>query len=244
MTFQIHDQTSRSAELSQAILLYSGSGHAYATIHPVRERDGRPEIRAGRPIDSESLRAVCANLVKSSLLRSGVLPWNVLSVGLAHVVWWRPPGESHVFFDCRGDGIGRRNGTIPLPGLVFAVKQKSMKVFAVKGRERPTQESPLFHAPLMNVWEGGNVCTGSMPLPESSVAESIASWEAAFWQSAFSHPNHPKPVRYKGGIHQISSDLLDGRFKVFPARALNPLPENKTVGDLTDHLDELKGWLR
>ena len=52
----------------------------------------------------------------------------------------------------------------------------------------------------------------------------------------FSHPNHPKPVNYKGGIHAFSRDLLDGKFRKFPERVLRPI-KGMTLGLLVDKLD-------
>jgi PRTRC genetic system protein B len=120
---------------------------------------------------------------------------------------------------------------------VFVAKDKDMWAFALKGKARPTAETKLFHVPMMNVWENGKVCTGSVPLPSSTVAQSIKEWEDAFWNSHFTHPNHKRPVRYKGGIHAFCIDLLDGKFKEFPVRVLNAIP-NATLGALVERLDK------
>jgi PRTRC genetic system protein B len=234
MSFSVRDQEASYLKMDCAIMLYSSDqGYAkqrYATIHPVEiDENGAPVIRAGRPADLDSLKASVSELLSSSRVRSGVLPDNILSVGLDHIVWWQRPGRRSFFFDCRGkveDGaanVGQRAGEGLTPGLVFVAKGQDMMVFAVKGESRPEATTPLCHAPLMNVWSNGTVCTGSMPLPASTVAESVAAWESAFWNSNFSHPNHPKPVNYKGGIHQFSIDLLDGKFKKFPQRVLVPI---------------------
>ena len=240
MSFEVRDLTQSSATLSRAILLYTGEGHAYATVHPVDTSEGQPKIRAGIPADLNAIREICAQLAKSALLRSGVLPDRILSVGLEHVVWWQRPGHRHQFFSC-DKGVGVRNGKAPTPGIVFAVNKQSMFAFAVKGDERPTADTPLFHMPYMNVNEKGLVCTGSMPLPDQSIAATVQAWEDNYWNSAFSHPNHPRPVRYKGGIHALMTDLLDGKFRKFPAKALNPL-KGKTLGMLVDFLDGYGDW--
>lgn len=242
MSFDVCDMTQSNATLSRAILLYSGEGISYATIHPVSCKDGEaPQIRAGRPMSLQAVREICADLANSALLRSGVLPDTILSIGLEHVVWWQRPGIRHQFFDCAtGDSVsvGVRNGKAPTPGIVFAVCGKEMYAFAVKGDQRPLSDTPLFHMPYMNVWASGKVCTGSMPKPNDCVADSVLAWESAYWNSAFSHPNHPHPVRYKGGIHQLMIDLLDGKYRKFPSKALNPV-KGMTLGSFVGSLDKL-----
>lgn len=250
MSFEVLDCSAMSVKLTTAILLYEAnglrSGAVYATIHPVDCGDGSasPVIRAGRPADRTSLKAACASLLEVSRIRSGVLTDNVLSIGPEHVIWWQRPGVRTYFFDCRpaaDDGavsIGKRAGRAPTPGIVFVAQGQSLLAYAVKGAGRPDADTPLFHMPAMNVWEDGRVCTGSMPLPDSTVGQSILAWEASFWDSHFSHPNHPKPVRYKGGIHQFSIDLLDGKFSTFPQRVLCPI-KGLTLGRLVDRFDGL-----
>lgn len=250
--FGVSDNNAAGVQLQQAILLYGATSHSgsisYATIHPVdtAEGDASPVIRAGRPVDKVALREVVAGLLDASRVRSGVLPDNILSIGPDFVVWWERPCERTYYFDCRrgpegsdAASVGKRAGKGFVPGLVFVAKNQSMMVFAVKGSERPTLDTPLFHAPLMNVWVDGRVCTGSMPLPDSTMAESVATWSRSFWESNFSHPNHAKVVKYKGGIHAFTNDLLDGKFKKFPDRILQPI-KGRTLGGLVDQLDGVK----
>ena len=252
MSFEIYDCDARSVKLQSAILLYGSSNSydaiSYATIHRVEcgKGDTAPVIRAGRPVDRASLKAVCTGLMEASHVRSGVLPDNILSVGLEHIVWWQRPGQRTYFFDTRpgADGstnfnVGKRGGMALTPGLVFVAKDQNMMVFAVKGDVRPDAATPLHHAPLMNIYEDGRVCTGSMPLPDSTMAESVETWEKAFWGSHFTHPNHSKPLNYKGGIHAFSIDLLDGKFKKFPMRVLRPI-KGLILGRLVDRLDGIK----
>jgi PRTRC genetic system protein B len=247
MSFEINDLDSSSVKLQSAILLYGSHGGydaiRYATIHPVDcgQNGAAPVIRAGRPADRNSLKAVVGGLMDASRIRSGVLPDNILSTGTEHIVWWQRPAQRTYFFKTREGAddaafVGTRSGLAPTPGLVFVAKGQRMEVYAVKGDARPDAATKLFHAPLMNVYDDGRICTGSMPLPDSTVAESVVAWEKSFWESNFSHPNHPKPVNYKGGIHAFSSDLLDGKFRKFPMKVLRAM-KGMTLGALVDRLD-------
>lgn len=248
MSFEVKDLSAQSVRMQTAILLYGSDrgSLSYATIHPVEQAspDSSPVIRAGRPADRNSLKSVCASLIDSARIRSGLLSDNILSIGLDHVVWWSRPGLRTYFFDARVTGgatvnVGKRGGMAHAPALIFVAKQQTLWVYAMKGSNRPSLDTPLFHAPLMNIWSDSKVCVGSMPLPKETVADSIVEWEQAFWASNFSHPNHDRVVSYKGGIHQFSIDLLDGKFRKFPERVLRPI-KGLTLGKLIDTFDRIE----
>lgn len=248
MSFEVCDANISGVRLQSAILLYGSGGYrstTYATIHDVDVGDGdaAPVIRAGRPVDKVALREVIGGLMDASRVRSGILPDNILSIGADFVVWWERPCERTYYFDCRSHGfdgdapsVGKRAGKGLTPGLVFVARNQQMMVFAVKGNERPNADTPLFNAPLMNVYSDGRVCTGSMPLPESTMGDSVATWSKSFWESHFSHPNHPKVVKFKGGIHAFTNDLLDGKFRKFPERVLVPV-KGMTLGGMVEKIE-------
>lgn len=248
MSFEVSDCAAHSMVMKSAILLYGSHDYnnsRYGTIHSIDTSDkaAGPAIRAGRPLDTDILRQIVTDLLGAAKVRSGLLPSNILSIGLNHVIWWQPPGIRNYFFDTRkhleAEGkvqVGRRAGTGFTPGLIFVAQDQRLYVFAFKGTERPDAKTPLFHAPLMNVYDTGVVCTGSMPIPDSTLAESVSHWERNFWASAFTHPNHAKVVNYKGGLHAFSNDLLDGKFRKFPERVLRRI-QGATLGRLVDRLD-------
>lgn len=246
MSFDIQDD-SRESTLSSAILLYGtkNGGMSFATIHPVTQNESNaPVIGAGRPMDEKALKRIASELLSTLRIKSGILPSNVLSVGGSHIVWWSPPSRRTYFFNTRESegsvNVGKRCGEAFTPGLVFVVRDGSMSLFAVKGTVRPDANTPLFHAPLMNIYVDGKLCSGTMAKPQSTLGDSIGDWEKSFWEAAFSHPNHPKAVNYKGGIHAFSIDLLEGRFRKFPERFLRPM--NITLQDVVDEIDGLKKW--
>lgn len=251
MSFAVVDPAATTVSLQTAVLLYGTSGGMsttrYATIHPVTCEDGgQPVIREGQPADRKALLAFAQSLTDSCAIPSGVLSPNILSVGPEHVVWFAPPSRETYFFKTRNvaEGavsVGTRAGEAFTPGMIFAVREKTMWVFAVKGKERPDENTPLYHCPLMNVYQDGKVCTGSMPLPASTMAASVKEWQKSFWSSAFSHPNMPKAVNYKGGLHAFSIDLLDGKFKKFPERYLRRIP-GLTLGKFVASIENRKEY--
>lgn len=237
MPVEIIDHSLHKIRLQKAILLYGRDEHTptFATVHPidVPER-GQPVIRAGNPVDRRSLEAFATALSGANRTGMGMLPPNVLSIGPTHTVWWSPPAKRSVFFRAREAddedddekvSVGKRRGITPHPGLIFVVKEDAWYVFAVKGDQRPTADTELFVAPYFNVWVGGQVCTGNVRLPRSLLADQIKAWEAAFFESNFTHPNTSFLVRHEGGAHQLWIDLLDKKFEHFPETVLIPLRE-------------------
>jgi PRTRC genetic system protein B len=245
VNFEIASETFSVLNIQHAILLYGNPGTQdvqYASVHPVRCGEGGiPVIQEGRPLDRSQFDQACAGLRAATRVDAGIFPDTVLSAGISHIIWWQRPGRHTYFFNCAPapEGIqcvGRRAGVALTPGAVFVAKADKLWVYAVKGTARPTEKAKLFHMPVMNVWKNGAVCTGSVPLPGSSLAKSIDAWEGAFWGSHFTHPNHEQPVRYEGGIHAFCTDLLDGKFMAFPERVLVGIPK-MTIGSLVALFD-------
>src|SRR5581483_3602195 len=130
----------------------------------------------------------------------GFLPETVLYMDGELLLWWVPPAERHVVFKAVELGAPERGEVVPHPALVFAASSTVWKVWAVKGRHRPTLHTALFQAPYFNVYENGDICRGSAQVPNGTTAEKIDAWNAAFFGSFFTHPNvQGKLVRYRGG---------------------------------------------
>lgn len=250
MLTEIHNADAAQIELTEAILIYSGRQNqkttTYATVHNVTVQPDRPPvIEAGRPLDLNSLRRFAKEMVTSLRVGTGLLPEGVLSIGLEYVVWWSPASRRVHHFDCpQFDdrvSVGKRSGLAPTCDLIFVATGSSLSLFAFKGdgKTRPTLDTPLMFAPYMNVYASGALCLGSMPIPKGSLTDTVPAWESAFWGSAFTHPNNHSAVSYRGGMHQLFADLLDGKHKTFPKRALKPMT-NVTLGSLLKALDEGK----
>lgn len=238
MSFDFHHADPTRAALASAILIYGsrGQGACYATVHEVRHGEGRrPEIAAGVPATREGLLAFAEALSGAARVRHGLLPPEVLSAGNEHLVWWVPPAARTIHFKSQG-ALGKRSGAAPHPGLVFAVHRRQWYVVAVKGRDRPVADTPTFHAPYMNVWELGEICTGSVALPEGTVSQRMAEWVDAFFKSYFTHPNHPKAVKHQGGLDGLWGALLDANPPRFPDKSL-VRRQGETVGRFIDMIE-------
>lgn len=82
----------------------------------------------------------------------------------------------------------------PWPALVLAVREQQFYVAALARNRRPTPNTPLYHAPLMNVGASGRVCTGNAELPPAVGLDALAGWEAVLTDTYFTHVNHPRTV--------------------------------------------------
>ncbi len=237
--FRIRTQTDGILRLSQAVLIYQGASEsALATVHDIEEVDGTPMILAGQAMTPRAVNQL-SRVLSKSIGHGGFLPETVLYMDGDLLLWWLPPAKRHIVFRTaelkEQWGVTERGEVVPHPGLVFAASSRVWKVWAVKGKNRPTLESPLFHAPYFNVWDGGDICRGNVKVPEGTTSEKIDAWNTAFLGSVFTHPNTKgKLVRYGGraggGAYSFWRDMLDGKFKKFPERVL--IDGKTTLGTL------------
>lgn len=229
-----------SIMLSHALMLYSSRGaqgsvnnFMYATQHKVENfgTEAKPnfQIAAGQPVTREAVVTMFEQLAKQLTLNVDFLPENVLSISADHMVWWMPACERNVFFNNRE--LGKRAGKVPHPGLVFAVVKGSWYVFALTGTVRPKLDTPLCHAPYFNVYDDGLICAGSASRPKGIVAGAIPQWEAAFFDSEFTHINGAKKkASHPRGEYAMWKELLDGLYPKFPVEYL--VPQDSTIEGL------------
>lgn len=150
----------------------------------------------------------------------GIVPNNVLycdtRMGNETLVWYRKPEEQFLFFV---ESLGIPNGKMVVPGLVYAVKNKRLRMFAFKGC-KPKQQ--LFFAPFMNT-SVDFVCLGNSKLkyPEEKTFSNVMTyWETMFWQSEFSHILGENPCL--GNLSVITKDCIN-KSEAFPADMLKPV---------------------
>lgn len=220
-------ESGHASALIAAILVYGRSvSHQgvpraeWLSIHDVEQCDGKqPVIAPGRAATREGLRQVLDGIAGKQRHVPALFQPNLLAQGDGYLVWWVPPMKRQVWFNAEAP-IGARTGEVPLPGLVFMVNldtNRGWHVYAVKGSDRPTANTPLFKAPFFNVWEGGAVCVGNVATPTKQAAMQPEAWGDAFFRSYFTHPNiHKDLVNYRPGIYQFWNRLLDGKWESFP----------------------------
>lgn len=224
-------------KLNKAILLYTGNTHgkptrAFATIHDVSIQETangfEPEIQAGKPMTTSAVAEVLSQLVQKQVETTCMLTDKVLSISDSHIVWYLPAGKRRVFANI--SAAGDVSAVIPHPTLIFAVVGGQWYVFAIAKRGRPNQNSLVYKAPFLNVYEAGSICSGSARRPDGIRPDDLAKWEDAFFSSKFTHMNSREIVNFPGGGYRFWDALLKGDFERFPNKVLLKYP--KRLGDL------------
>lgn len=194
--------------VDKAILLYkhASAGHSYShadrglvMVHDVTtDEHDRAVIGAGTPASVSAVSQALAGV----LGRHGELefiPSAMLAQGGRTMVWYMPASVRPMFFNVSTpNGREEVAGSAWQPPLVFAVHEEAWYVWALKQDERPTPMTPLYHAPYMNVWKSGKICTGNVRTPSGTRDEmNHLAWELVFFNSWFTHLNDIDQKRFK-----------------------------------------------
>jgi PRTRC genetic system protein B len=108
---------------------------------------------------------VLQDLAEQSIATTDILTDKVLSISQRHIVWYLPAGKRRIFIDTKTNG--RQSAIVPHPTLIFAVVDGGWSIFAVAKPGRPNQDTLIYHAPFLNVYDNGLICTGSAKTPKS-----------------------------------------------------------------------------
>ncbi|CBJ37863.1 conserved protein of unknown function [Ralstonia solanacearum CMR15] len=218
---------SSELKLRHAVLLYtSASPHTavYATSHPVELLPSGPQILPGGPLNLGELSQFVEAAQAATAYRGFIEP-HVLYLAPNTLAWWRPAAPRTVWFSAN-EPIGTRHGVTAHPPLVFIVHERQWFVFALAQNERPGPNTPFHVAPYFNVWERGEICTGNVSLPDRPTPAALQAYETAFFDSRFTHANHARITRHKGGGDALWAHLLDHpEITEFPKAALLPSKE-------------------
>ena len=226
----IHTQVATGASLDLhleevAFLVYSGdgrgsAGNTYVEIRPIIRGPNGPEYGAGRAAEAADILRV---LQRDAPPKLTFLDTRLLAASEDEAAWWTPPARKTPFFS-GDDKMKRHDGkTVSMPALLYHVKNGKLRIRALACRGRPHRQTPLFVAPLWNIYRDGTLCMGSMPVPKGPPAECIDAWERAFWDSAFTTPHDTRVCAHPKGYGQMMKELRD--LPRFPSRWLVPSKE-------------------
>ncbi len=232
--------------IRKAILLYSDNKEqsSFATVHTVQmDEQNRPIIGAGKPLTQRTMRSICKIQSRKADSGAEVLPANVLFNDNGVLIWSCKGQIRKTFFKSPSvTGVFE----VPYPDLIFCVHQSNLSVYAIQTKdctkERPSAETVLCHAPLMNIFSSNSLCMGNNTVPKHhSISQAIKGWETVLFDSTYTHPNAgtERFTSAKGGIAGLWSRLSKKPRKTFPTRVLNPIvlkdrgnPRPMTLGDL------------
>jgi PRTRC genetic system protein B len=211
--------------LTGAILVYQGGNNAFAAWYPakVAEDHGAPYLGEAEPLTTEFLRALSEGL--GAYVAPEILPASVLVRTSELLVWWTPAQHRVLFFGehCEAGELNAKR--YPVPALVFKVSGGNLSIRALAKNERPTPETKLMTAPFWNCGETGDVCLGTMRVPESSGLDAIDGWERGFFQSEFTHAyGAARLTNFPGGFLPLWR-WLSGSEQGFPVQYLTDARE-------------------
>ena len=199
------------------------------TSHEIAHTPTGIELGPGRllgPLDHQRLLDV---LLHTQAGDNEFLPPEVLSHSSAQLAWYVPGRPRRMWFR----GAKRSKGlTVPWPTLAFRARQGKLSIAALAHARRPGASDPLFHAPLMNIFDDTGLCPGTATLPHGHSLADRAQFEAAVFETAFSHVNHTRTLRrsHDAEIENVDhvrfwEQLARQRTQRFPVRALVPLKQ-------------------
>lgn len=220
--------------VTEALLLYRGDGNAaLATRHVVE--DG--QIGAGRCLTHEDLARLARELAGGSGGARTILPAHVLYADGARLLWWRPASRRPAFFNTgRKEFDGELRGKSALyPALLFMALPQALWIWALADDARPAAGTPLYRAPVLNVYASGHMCAGTAKLPLELTTDT-APWERAFFETTFTHSNlhGAELTRHPGGHDALWRRLANPRTKRFDPAWLVELPgltAGRVLGD-------------
>lgn len=173
----------------RAYVFYNdGSGCCAATEHTVRQG----QLGPGRAISLRSIGTRFSRITGNDDLC--VLPSEVF-ISNQHIFAWHTVSRcAPMWFSVGGRQFALR---VQWPHLVWIAnrRDRSLRVFAVGRSSRPTLDTILYHAPLMNIGGNGRLCEGSAKLPRQLDEGHLREIEACVFESNFTHINHAATLK-------------------------------------------------
>jgi PRTRC genetic system protein B len=119
----------------------------------------------------------------------GIIGSHILKID-AHrqkVIWYTKATQRSLHFVA---DLEIPNGIAKVPPMLWCADRHKLAVYAMKTAQRPTLDTPLYHAPFFNMYADGKVCLGNIDvdIQDAIALETFtASWEHYFFNSYFSH---------------------------------------------------------
>ncbi|MGI2115573.1 hypothetical protein ACRWQL_00835 (plasmid) [Shewanella sp. HL-SH4] len=123
----------------------------------------------------------------------------VLCKNFNSIIWHRPRQRKSFY-------LYKEQITLNLPPLLFKYSiNDGLEVYAIRHNKRPTASEPLYHAPFMNLYASGKLCTGTMKLPKNIGFDTIADVENEFFNTVFTHPNNSGILRKQNDLNDFTA---------------------------------------
>lgn len=187
-----HTPTNFGVRPSFAVVFYEdGRSIVSATKHQIRNNN---TLGLGRIISPEQITKVFSSLTHDTGQSTDLIPSSVLLDSPEQLIWYKKRFTGDMWFRV---GSAPECLVVEWPPLLFVANKvsPSMRVFALGSNARPTLNSRLYHPPLMNINEAGQLCQGTAGLPPQITTASIPQCEGSLIDSQFTHVNHDFTLR-------------------------------------------------
>jgi len=203
------------------------SNTSVVTAHRVFEGERCSQIGAGRLLSPNEQQTLVSALdcdtqpdtffIDPELLWHGRRCLGWVAMRRRRLMWYR-------------SGTRTERWCVPWPSIVMNVVGRSLFVGALNNDERPRLDTPVFHAPLMNVSSRGSLCAGTASMPLGCTQADRPAYENILYDTAFSHVTHantltlPERLEVDTVAHaRFWRSLHRARADTFPIEALVPM---------------------
>jgi len=208
---------------SDMLIFYRNSNRAYVEHHEINKgvvQEGKPVTRK---MLSDMALAAQEQKVLSTATTVNLLPTNVLIYDTRagkHIIAWYEKPQIRIIKMLDEDTNKTIARPVPMPAVLFVANSEDLSVYAMRtGSGRPSLSTPLFMAPVPNIYADSNVCMGDISCPKGidDISDLISAWSAKFWSGKFTHSMHKCS---KTDLEKLYPKLK--KAKIFPAKELIP----------------------
>lgn len=202
------------------------------TVHDIKQSSNGAVMGAGRVLSESDKQQLKDYLNGENEIRNCWLPRNLMMLNSSQMVWYVPSRKRPMHFRSNGKVM---HIDVIWPSLVFRFSASgTLSVAAYAGKGAPKPSTKLYHAPLWNIYANTRLCAGSAETTNIIGVEAMPIWEAAIFDTLFSHSNHSLVIKPKGSQKAVS-DASYLRFmrqkakrnEIIKASEMTPL--NKTL---------------
>ncbi len=221
----------------KSIVLYEGKENSDQHYAEAFDFDTTGKMVNAHPLSRQEMTAMGKTLLAVDITESRQLhPKAILDNKVLYLdsgengfaIWHTPAQTRRLLFT---DNTGLKNGTYPVPTLLWKAGTQSLEIFALKQNNRPTMQTALYEAPYFNIYSDGKVCMGTVNIDldhEENLDSLMNKWELYFFNSRFSHMIVDRSPA-KANIVQLYKTLY-GSKKPFPLTSLKK--HTKTIKQL------------
>lgn len=211
-------------QLSEVLKIYrqisnNGTRQSYIEIYPVKRSKDELRLGEGRPLSMDSLKKIInyisiknegyVSTFEQSLLDPKILAFES-DRNHRFIVWYSPAGPRDVFFSA---SCGLKDGKYNMPAILYVVQDGHLYLFSMTtGKKRPTLDTKLYHAPVLNLIGKDSFCWGSVRVndPPYQIDKEIQFWMTNVWDTRFSHAG--SSVSTKSDLIKVYKKIVDKPF--------------------------------